>query len=736
MLNLFKTVFLLYFSNILVECSHPGSLSVRKLNRQLIARKRQNTLDLCQMFNVENEKVQSELLSHNRVKRAAPAVNPADRVENIVDKLYDEPENGEKVEYRKKNLTTTAKPEAEKSGRRFDFAPAALDVNIMEEKDSQLTLDGKTVPVPWHKYWKHGIIPYFIDSNTYDTFLAEKITKAFDNFEQSTCIRLQRLRERPTDKESLQNVQWLYITNPSGTRQCVHSNEMKTISGVQWVVFGYDCMSEGQIMHEVMHILGFSHEHVREDRDQYISVMWDNIKPGYKKFFEIKRRPAILSSLPYDYASVLHYPPRAFSKNGKYTLVAESGIDFGQRVGLSEIDIEKVSMIFGGECIDRNKHYLETTCPTVIASRQQKDTKKATQAEIDDYFRDRLWPYGIVNYKLKDRIEFSIEERQNIEEVIKHIEKETCIEFRDFSKDDDADTTTANNDVIEADDGNQIPMKDEKALKVLYQQSNKFYQSSASSESKASDSSDSSGSSESSISVEFNKLSQKQPHYNTLSQNNDVGLWDNMTRKNAINNNVEPVNKTSRKDNSKQNIESEGRRFRRAVPPSPARRHADDLLVLTRSPEPGCRCPEPGRASAQKELVITADCFNSVNDLLHVFVHVLGLDHQHNSHDRDDFLAINWANVTRTLEKDLETKLPPAASVGFAYDYQSVMHYPWLDINHGVTSIMYPIWNDGWAMGHWQGLSSIDVQKLNLLYFGQCQARKKAMAGLLNKNKL
>ncbi|XP_048006847.1 uncharacterized protein LOC125242177 isoform X1 [Leguminivora glycinivorella] len=731
MLSLSYTVFLLYLSSILVECSHPGSLSVRKLNRQLIARKRQNTLDLCQMFNVENEKAQSELLSHNRVKRAAPAVDPSDRVENIVDKLYDEPEDGKKVEYRKKNDTTTAKPEGAKSGRRFDFAPGALDVNILEEKaDGREKLDGKTVPVPWHKYWKHGIIPYFIDSNTYDTFLAEKITKAFDNFEQSTCIRLQRLRERPTDKASLQDVQWLYITNPSGTRQCVHSNELKTISGVQWVVFGYDCMSEGQIMHEVMHILGFSHEHVREDRDQHISVMWDNIKPGYKKFFETRRRPAILSSLPYDYASVLHYPPRAFSKNGKYTLVAASGIDFGQRVGLSEVDIEKVSMIFGGECIDRNKHYLETTCPTVIASKQQKETKKATQKEIDDYFRDRLWPYGIVNYKLKDKIEFSIEERQNIEEVIKHIEKETCIEFRDMSKDDDVETTTVNDDVVLADDGNQVPIKKEN-IKTLQHQSVNTYQSSNSMESHSSVSAES-VSSESSISEEkLKKLSLKDT---TSTFINKPGFWANMTRKNDKTNNLESVgDKKSKKDDSKQNTKSEHKRTRRAAPPSPARRHADDLLVLTRSPEPGCRCPEPGRAGAQKELVITSDCFNSVNDLLHVFVHVLGLDHQHNSHDRDDFLAINWDNVTRGLGKELQTKLPPAASVGFAYDYQSVTHYPWLDISQGVTSIMYPIWNDGWAMGHWQGLSSIDVQKLNLLYFGQCQSRKKAMASLLRK---
>lgn len=46
------------------------------------------------------------------------------------------------------------------------------------------------------------------------------------------------------------------------------------------VIFGYDCMSVGEIVHEVMHQLGFSHEHTRPDRDQYITVLWNNIKPG------------------------------------------------------------------------------------------------------------------------------------------------------------------------------------------------------------------------------------------------------------------------------------------------------------------------------------------------------------------------------------------------------------------------------------------------------------------------
>ncbi|CAH2210171.1 jg913, partial [Pararge aegeria aegeria] len=88
------------------------------------------------------------------------------------------------------------------------------------------------------------------------------------------------------------------------------------------VVLGYNCLSQGEIAHEVMHVLGFSHEHTRSDRDRYIAILWDNIKPGYKKYFQTRHDGRLLN-LPYDYASVLHYPPRAFSKNGQITVMAE-----------------------------------------------------------------------------------------------------------------------------------------------------------------------------------------------------------------------------------------------------------------------------------------------------------------------------------------------------------------------------------------------------------------------------
>lgn len=56
----------------------------------------------------------------------------------------------------------------------------------------------------------------------------------------------------------------------------------------QIVVFGYDCMSLGEITHEVMHTLGFSHEHTRPDRDRYVTILWDNIKPGMITFTDFQ----------------------------------------------------------------------------------------------------------------------------------------------------------------------------------------------------------------------------------------------------------------------------------------------------------------------------------------------------------------------------------------------------------------------------------------------------------------
>ena len=75
-------------------------------------------------------------------------------------------------------------------------------------------------------------------------------------------------------------------------------------------------------VHEMLHTLGFEHEHNRPDRDEYVSVKWRNIQP--RKVFDFQKRPhgtsethdqgsVDIKDTPYDVFSVLHYGPQVYS---------------------------------------------------------------------------------------------------------------------------------------------------------------------------------------------------------------------------------------------------------------------------------------------------------------------------------------------------------------------------------------------------------------------------------------
>jgi hypothetical protein len=117
------------------------------------------------------------------------------------------------------------------------------------------------------------------------------------------------------------------------------------ISGHQPIYLDDRC-GEREIMHELMHALGFIHEQSRPDRDSFVRINWAAIQEDKQSQFDIA--PPLYGDMykgrPFDYQSIMIYGPTDFAKRpGETTMESLTGAAIQPSAqGLSPEDLQRL----------------------------------------------------------------------------------------------------------------------------------------------------------------------------------------------------------------------------------------------------------------------------------------------------------------------------------------------------------------------------------------------------------
>lgn len=179
--------------------------------------------------------------------------------------------------------------------------------------------------------WPRSEIPFEIDPSSTPT-LTRFITGAVAHI-SATSLKL-----RPRTAADRDYV--LFRDNGSGC-----SSFLGRIGGRQEIHITEGC-GQGGVVHEILHAAGFYHEQSRGDRDDFVTIAFNEISPGHEDNFE-KRDSRGVEIGAYDYASIMHYSSRAFSRSGRPTIIPKvPGVTIGQREGLSTLDRAAIEELY------------------------------------------------------------------------------------------------------------------------------------------------------------------------------------------------------------------------------------------------------------------------------------------------------------------------------------------------------------------------------------------------------
>lgn len=203
--------------------------------------------------------------------------------------------------------------------------------DVIDAGDASLTQGLAAVNAP--RTWPNGIV-YYRFSDGLPAYMRERVLRAMDAWERRTLIRFEQAGPNRS----------AYVTIVPFDKPYCRANIGYT--GGRTYMWLHDVCSVGLIKHEFGHTLGLHHEQSREDRNEHVQILWDNIKAGMKGNFYRYRFGRDVG--PYNIDSIMQYSSFAFSRNGRPTIVRrDNGKPFGgYRTKIHDLDARGINRIY------------------------------------------------------------------------------------------------------------------------------------------------------------------------------------------------------------------------------------------------------------------------------------------------------------------------------------------------------------------------------------------------------